>query len=174
MEESLLLPQGVSAQITEGAVKLKGPNGEIQKKLVNPKIKIVVEGNKVLFQAKNATKREKTMIGTFRAHVRNMVKSVIEGHTYRLRVCSGHFPMTVNVSNNEVTVKNFFGEKVPRVLKIMKGAEVKLDGNEITVSSMDKDIAGQVAADIENLTRIRNKDLRIFQDGIYIIEKSTK
>ena len=53
---------------------------------------------------------------------------------------------------------------------IKAGAEVKLDGI-INITSPDKEIAGQISADIEQLTRRPGFDTRVFQDGIYIINK---
>jgi large subunit ribosomal protein L6 len=82
--------------------------------------------------------------------------------------------MNVNVINNNLVVKNFFGEKVPRVLQLKNGAEVKVEGDLIHVTSSNKEIAGQVSADIEQLTRRPGYDTRIFQDGIYIVNKDGK
>ena len=67
-----------------------------------------------------------------------------------------------------------FGEVVPRKVQLLKGAEVKVNGNDITVSSADKEIAGQMSAQIENLCRISKRDIRVFQDGCYITSKSGK
>ena len=80
--------------------------------------------------------------------------------------------MTIN--NSELIVKNFLGEKVPRTLKLKPGAEVKVEGDLIVVESPSKEIAGQVSADIEQLTRRTGYDSRIFQDGIWIVSKGDK
>ena len=112
------------------------------------------------------------MINTFKAHLIHMIVGSMEGHVYKLKICSGHFPMTVAMKGDTLEVKNFLGEAHPRTLKIKQGADVKVNGEEIVVESPDKEIAGQTAADIEQLTRITNRDRRIFQDGIYIVEKS--
>ena len=114
------------------------------------------------------------MIGTFVAHSNNMIRGSKENHTYTLKICSGHFPMNVSVSDSKLTVKNFLGEKVPRVLKLMEGATIKVDGNMIHITSPSKEIAGQVSADIEQLTRRPGFDTRVFQDGIYLTIKDGK
>ncbi|MCB9362443.1 50S ribosomal protein L6 [Candidatus Woesearchaeota archaeon] len=179
MKEALLqseveIPQGVSVSAAGNTLTAKGKFGEATKKLVDPRIEISLEEGKVVISSKNATKREKTKLGTFRAHVSNLVKGAAEGFTYRLKICSGHFPMNVAVNGTNFVVKNYLGEKVPRVVKIKEGAKVVIDGTDVTVSAANKETAGQVAADIEQLCRITNRDRRIFQDGIYIVDKAGK
>ena len=68
-------------------------------------------------------------------------------------------------------IKNFLGEKVPRSLKLKHGVTVNVDGSQIVVEGVDRELAGQVAADIEQATRRPGFDTRVFQDGIYIISK---
>ena len=82
--------------------------------------------------------------------------------------------MNVAVSGEEIVIKNFLGESVPRKVGLVKWTEVKVDGNEITISSVDKEKAGLMAAKIENLCRVSNRDIRIFQDGCYITHKAGK
>ncbi len=168
------MPEGVTVQTEGTTLKVKGPKGELERKFRSPKFKFFVEGNLLKITANNATKREKTMGGTLKAHIKNMIKGVTEGHIYKLKICSGHFPMNVSVNGNKFVVKNFLGEKVPRTFTIQEGAKVKIEDTLVTVEGIDKEIAGQVAADIEQLCRITNRDIRIFQDGIYILEKSGK
>ena len=169
-----MLPEGIGVEIDGHTLIMKGPKGELKRKFASPKIKITIQENKVVLGAKKATKREKTMIGTFKAHIRNMIKGLTVGHIYKLKICSGHFPMKVSVNNKEFVVENFLGEKAPRKLKLRDDVNVKIEGQEVIVESIDKEIAGQTAADIELLTKIKNRDKRIFQDGIYIINKDGK
>ena len=138
----------------------------------HPKIDIKIEGGKVTVSSKNVGKKEKMHLGSIAAHIKNVMKGANEGYVYKLKVCSGHFPMTVKVSDKEISVVNYIGEKVPRILKLKQGADVKLDGDIITVEAPDKELAGTVASDIELLMRLTNKDRRIYQDGIFIIEKA--
>lgn len=173
--QEVVIPEGVTITYEDFMVKGKGPKGECQKLLRDPKIEIVVDSAKVTIKCENeATKREKAKIFTFKAHINNIIRGVTEGFVYTMKICSGHFPMNVTLKNGVFTVKNFLGEKIPRVLNVKDGANVKIDGNDITIESNDKEIAGQVAADIEQLCRITNRDRRIFQDGIYITNKAGK
>jgi large subunit ribosomal protein L6 len=174
INEEIELTGGVQASLEKNLLVLKGQKGENQKDFNNPLIQIKVDGNKIKLSSKRLTKREKTLAGTFKAHIKNMIKGATEGYIYKLKICSSHFPMNVSINNDELIVKNFFGEKSPRTLKMKPGVTTKIDGSEIIIESTNKELAGQAAADIEQLTRITNKDRRIFQDGIYIIEKDGK
>ncbi len=174
MTEKIEVPEGVEVTIDKGMCKAKGKKGECSKKIADPKITIEVKDGNIVLSAKKTTKREKTKMGTYISHIKNLIKGANEGHTYRLKVCSGHFPMNVSVSGKEFVIKNFLGEKKPRTLKIKEGATVKVEGEIVTVESCNKEIAGQTAASIESLTRITNRDLRIFQDGVYITAKCGK
>jgi len=178
MKEDLIreveLVNGVSAELKENSLTVKGPKGEVTKNFPHPLVSIVVESGKVIFKVAKATKREKKVIASFEAHVKNMVKGVQEPHLYKVKICSGHFPMNVTITGDDVTIKNFLGESVPRKVKLIAGTNVKVEGTEITISSPNKEIAGQNAAKIESLCRITNRDRRIFQDGCYITHKSGK
>ena len=60
------------------------------------------------------------------------------------------------------------------MVTLKEGADVTIDGTAIIITSTDIEKAGQAAANIEQLTRITDKDIRIFQDGIYIVRKGSK
>ncbi len=168
------MPEGVQAIFETYALSVKGPKGDVKKRLASKRVDINIDENKITIKGKDTSKKDKKMVHTFAAHIKNMVKGAAEGFVYKLKVCSGHFPMNVSLSGDTLSVKNLFGEKTPRVLKIKEGANVKVEGDVITVESADKESAGQVAADIEQLTRRIGFDRRIFQDGIYITEKAGK
>lgn len=173
-EAIIELPEGCTVEIANGMISVKGSKGEVKKNLFNPIVSIKSENNTIKISTKTQGKKNKKIVNTYKAHIKNMFKGSNEGHTYKLRICSGHFPMSVEVKGNEFMIKNFIGEKVPRTLAIREGTEVKIDGTEITVESLDKEKAGQMAASIEQLTRRSGFDKRIFQDGIYITEKDGK
>ena len=168
------IPDGIEVEINETLVKTKGKAGEVVKKLFNPNINISKEDKKIVLKALKSTKREQKLVNSFKAHIKNMLQGANETYKYKLKICSGHFPMNVSVKDSEFIVKNFFGEKIPRILKIKEGTTVKVEGDIVVVESPNKEFAGQVAADIEQLVRRTKYDTRIFQDGIWIFEKFGK
>lgn len=172
--ESVALPDKVSAKMTRGILEVTGPKGAVTKSFLHPVVKLTVDGSTVNFSVKRMTKNEKKIIRTFEAHVRNMCKGVVEGIDYKLKICSGHFPMNVSVKGKVFEIKNFIGEAVPRKLEIKEGVSVKVEGEVVSVKGIDKELTAQMAASIEKLTRRNGFDRRIFQDGIYITEKDGK
>lgn len=171
INEKLKIPEGVHITLNSGVFHVKGPKGEVSRKMVNPKVTSEIKEGCVIFSAKKATKREKRMIGTFSAHLNQMIIGVVRGHEYKLKVCSSHFPMTAEVSGKEFVVKNFLGEHIPRKFRLQEGVVVKVEGDIVTVTSPDREIAGSTAGAIEQVCRITNRDRRIFQDGVYITSK---
>ena len=166
--------EGVNVTLDKGTFTVKGEKGEVTRKLWHPMINSKVEGNKILLSANKATQREKKLMFTYRSHLKNMMNGVKEGVIYKLKICSSHFPMTVNFNNGVLEVKNFIGERVPRTLSVANDVSVNVNGDEIVLEGNDKEKVGQTAASIETLTKRRGFDKRIFQDGIYIIEKNGK
>lgn len=170
--KEIKIPSNVEINLEGSKLTAKGSEGELSREFKLGKINLDKKENKIILSNKKATKVEKKMMNTIVAHVLNMIKGVQKKFEYKLKVCSSHFPMTVKVENKKVIVKNFLGEKIDREKDIPKGVEIKIEKDIITVSSIDKEIAGQTAANFETITKIRNRDQRVFQDGIYIIDKA--
>ena len=168
------LPNDLNAYINDGFLLVKSPKAEVKRELKRCNVQITIDDKKIILKSKGETKEDKKMLGTLTAHIKNMIKGSVKAHSYTLKICSGHFPMNVGVSGNKLIVKNFLGEKIPRVLQLKEGANVKVEGDLVYVMSADKEITGQVSADIEQLTRRTGYDPRVFQDGIYIISKNGK
>lgn len=172
--QEIEVPEGMNANLAGDSITIKNDKGEIARKFDTKKIEFEMEGNKIKVGSKVASKNQKRMINTIAAHIKNMIQGLTEGYEYKLKVANSHFPMSVEIKDKEAIIKNFLGEKIPRKLKLLEGADVKLDKDVITVTSFDKEIAGQTAANFEKATKIRMKDRRVFQDGIFITSKAGK
>ena len=168
------VPQEVTLTFEGSTYTFKGKKGSVVKLFNNPNVELKVSGTKINLLAKSASKTGKAIINTYRAHILNAIKGCQEGFVYKLKICSGHFPMNVSINNKKLIIKNFLGEKVPRVVELKQDVDVKIDGSFIFVEGADKEKTGQMAASIEQRTRRSGFDKRIFQDGIYAVEKAGK
>jgi len=166
------IPKGVDAEIDGNILTIKSKERENKKKFNINKLIFEKKENKIIIKNEKATKSEKKMINTIASHINNMVKGVQEKFEYKLKIVFSHFPISVDIKGNIITIKNFLGEKKPRTLKIIDNVEVKVEGDVIRVISHDKEFAGQMAANFEKTTKIRMKDRRVFQDGIFITNKA--
>ena len=172
IEHTVEIPDGVSASIDGDIITITGPKGNISREFASARHDIFKEGGALIVRIDVPRRKERALAGTWNAHLKNMVKGVTDGFTYTLKALYSHFPMTLAVKGNELIVNNYFGERVPRSAAILNGVDVKVQNKtEIVVSGIDKEAVGQTAANIERSTTVKKRDRRVFQDGIYLIEK---
>ncbi len=167
------IPDDVSAEIDHLELTVEGPNGSVTRRLWYPDIDVSIDGSTVVIASENTDAKTNATVGTFESHVSNMIHGVTDGWEYKMEVFYAHFPMQVNVEGEEVVIENFLGERAARRAPIRGDTDVQVDGETVTLSGSDKEAVGQTAADIEQLTKVTDKDTRVFQDGVYIVEKPT-
>lgn len=172
--QTIEIPEGVEINLEENILIVKGPEGENKREFNFANLDFEKKDKKIIIGNEKATKVEKKYMNTLVAHIKNMIKGVQKKFEYKLKVCFSHFPMTISINGREGIIKNFLGEKVSRKVKIPEKVEVRKENDFIIVTSLDKELAGQAAANFEKATNIRKKDRRIFQDGIFIINKDGK
>ena len=177
METKIEIPEKINVEVNERKIIVKGPKGSIDKDFDDPRynksIQIKKEDSSLIISSQSDKRKTKAMIGTIKAHVRNMIQGLDEGFKYKLQAVSVHFPITLKVdeANNKLLIKNFLGEKKDRVIRLISGVNIKINKDVIELESADIEKAGLVASNIEKGTKIRFRDRRIFQDGIFITEK---
>jgi large subunit ribosomal protein L6 len=174
MQLEIEIPKGVKVERVGRELKVAGPKGELSRELFHPKIEIKIEEKKIILLSRGESKREKKMIGTLKAHIQNMIKGVTKGFVYKLKICFKHFPISVKVEGENFVIMNFLGEKIPRIAKILPGVEIDVKRNDVIVRGIDIEKVSQTAANIERATKIKRKDRRVFQDGIWIYQKDEK
>ena len=170
----LQLPEEVSASVDHLELTVEGPNGSVTRRLWYPDVSVSVADGEVVIESDADDAQTVSTIGTFESHVENMFHGVIEGWEYEMEVFYSHFPMQVTVEDGDVLVENFLGERAPRRTTIHGDTEVKVDGEHVYVRGPDIENVGQTAADIEQLTDVTDKDIRVFQDGAYITNKPSR
>ncbi|MCL5016703.1 MAG: 50S ribosomal protein L6 [Candidatus Parvarchaeota archaeon] len=162
---------GAEVSFQEDKITVKGPKGELHEDIKHPFIHLSREGNTLLIQVDKDTSYQKAIGGTLAAAVRNMIIGVNQEYTAELELIYMHFPASLKASGNKLIVENFVGERKPRELAIPEGVKLKVSGTKIYLSGTDKYLVGQAAGTIEGKIQIKNKDRRIFKDGIFITKK---
>jgi large subunit ribosomal protein L6 len=167
------VPDGVVVNVDANKkVTVRGGKSTLVRDFSCAGVSIESDGKTVRIWAEWARKKEAALVGTIESHIKNMVTGVTKGYTYKLKIVFSHFPITVKVQNKAVVVENFTGEKRARKLKILGDVKVKLEPDDIIVQGADLEDVSQTAATIEQGTRVRNKDPRVFLDGIYVYERN--
>jgi len=173
-QKSIPIADSVQLTIDGRKIKVSGPKGTLEEDFAHLPVKFELSEKSLRIYAPWARKREVALVGTALAHVRNMMRGVTSGFTYKLKIVYAHFPVTVKVNEKqkELTIDNFTGEKTPRIAKIVGSAKVKVVSDEIHVQGNNLAEVSQTAANIQAATKIPDKDQRVFLDGAYIFEKS--
>ncbi|MCS7141103.1 MAG: 50S ribosomal protein L6 [Candidatus Nitrosocaldus sp.] len=172
LEVSVEVPDGVQVRIDGRVLEVQGPKGKIRRDLSKIPVDVSIDGSSVIIRPLlvrgRPRRKDKAVVHTIRSIIRNMVEGVVHGYTYRLKIVHAHFPISVKVKGREVLVENFIGERSPRVAKIVGDCKVSVEGEDVIVKGVSLDDVAQTAANIENATNIKDKDIRVFLDGIYI------
>lgn len=158
------IPDGVTISVEGLRVKAKGPQGEAEKTLRAKGASIKVSGKSIEIECPDRAMRR-----TMEAHIRNLVLGVQKGYSRKMKIIYAHFPFTLEVKGNTLNIKNILGEKLPRTCRIIGKTKIEVKGQEATISGPDKEAVGQTMANIRAALRIRGKDCRVFQDGMYEI-----
>jgi len=169
------LPEGVSANIDGDDVTLSKNGSSISRTFRNSRISVISVDGKIQVFCDLPRRKHKALAGTWAAHLKNMVRGINSGFEYRLKAVYSHFPMTLKVDGNIMTITNLFGEKVPRSANLPwtpSEVQVRVENKvDVIVTGADREKVGQTAANIERACKIRKRDRRVFQDGIYIVSK---
>ena len=165
------IPEGVEASVDDFTVTIKGPKGQLSRRLWYPGIDIKIEDSNLVVNSNIDSRRHRAMVGTLSAHISNMIVGVTKGYEYKMKAVYSHFPIQLKATANELVISNFLGERKPRTARILEGIKVQLGKDELTISGIDKEKVGQTMGNIEQATRVKGFDIRVFQDGVYLVEK---
>ena len=165
------IPENVDGILEGRILTIKGEKGKLTRDFSHAPIKIKLDEKTVTVQASWPRKKETALVGTVSSHIQNMIKGVTTGFTYKMKIVFSHFPITVKVVGNQFIISNFTGERNPRKAKIMGDSKVTVKGDDVIIQGINLEDVSQTAANIQNSTKITNKDPRVFLDGIYVYEK---
>lgn len=169
------IPEGVTVQVDheggENHTVVKGPKGTLERRFRYRGVSVDVKGDEIVVHKELPRREHKAVCGTYAAHIATMIHGVTVGWKYDLKIVYNHFPIKAVVQGQTFVVENFLGERHPRRAQILPDCKVKVKGQDVVVEGIDRGHVGQTAANIERATKVRGRDIRVFQDGIYITNK---
>ncbi len=168
------LPEGVSVRLEGRLLKVKGPLGELARDAPVEAIEFSPKKGSVSLKLKLPPNRKKSraLLNTWERHLMNLIAGTTHGFEARLKSVAAHFPMKLQVKDRELLIENFLGEKYPRTAALVDGVSAEVEGEFVVLRGNDLERVGRCAATIERTTHIRDYDPRVFQDGIYIVERA--
>jgi large subunit ribosomal protein L6 len=172
ISKTVQVPEDVNLSLEGKKIVVKGARGSLTRDFSFAPIAIEGEGKNVRIWAKWPRKKEAALVGTIYSHINNMITGVTKGYTYKLKIVFSHFPISVKLQDKYILIENFTGERRPRRIKIIGDVKVKIEAEDIVVQGSNLENVSQTAANIEQSTRVRNKDPRVFLDGIYVYERN--
>ena len=140
------IPKGIEVKIEEDLVKIKGPKGELSRK-IRPEIKVEIKNEKILVSPQIETKKTKAFWGLTRTLLANNIKGVIEGYEKKLQIEGLGYKAEIEGENLILRV----GFSHPVEIKAHSGIKLSVDKNIITIFGIDKELVGQVAAKIRKV-----------------------
>ena len=170
-QEVLEIPEGINVTMKKHMMQFQGPLGKTFKSFRKIPVTVEVSEGKVTLNAQGKRKRDYSILHTARSLIKNIFEGLIEGYTIKMKVVYAHFPVTVKVKDKVISIENFQGERAPRVTKIVGNTKVMPKGDDVVLTGEVWTDITQTAANIELKTKVKNKDHRVFLDGIYIYEK---
>ncbi|EOD51339.1 putative 60s ribosomal protein l9 protein [Neofusicoccum parvum] len=179
--ESLTIPEGVKVSIKTRVVTVEGPRGKLIKDLGHLAVSFTHPKKDVInIELHHGARKSVATLRTVRTIINNLIIGVTKGFKYKMRYVYAHFPINVNIDKNnetglfEVEIRNFLGEKYVRRVVMHPGVDVEASKNvkdELQLTGNDLENVSQSAADIQQVCRVRNKDIRKFLDGLYVSER---
>jgi large subunit ribosomal protein L6 len=170
ISKTIQIPDGVDLTLDDKKVTVKGAKGTLTRSFSYTPLAMVLIGKELILSVKWPRKKESSLIGTIYAHIQNMITGVSKGYSYKVKIVFSHFPISVKVKDKTVLIENFTGERNPRKARIIGDVQIKIESEDVTVQGTNLEDVSQTAANMEQATKVRRKDPRIFLDGLFVYE----
>ena len=166
------IPDSVKVNLKGSMLHVQGPLGHVYKNFKKIPVVIEINDNKILLKQTGERKKHYAILNTAKSIIQTLCSGVIDGFTIKMKVVYSHFPITVKVEGKKILIENFQGERAPRVSMINGDTKVDVKGDDVIISGPVLTDVSQTAANVELKSKVKNKDHRVFLDGIYRYSKS--
>jgi len=166
------IPENVKVSLKGSMLHVQGPLGKAYKNFKKIPVLIEINNNKILLKKTGERKKHQAILNTARSLIQTLCIGVVDGFTIKMKIVYSHFPITVNIEGKKVLIKNFQGERAERVSVIKGDTLVVAKGDDVIITGPVLTDVSQTAANIQLNSKVKNKDHRVFLDGIYKYYKS--
>lgn len=143
------IPSGVTVSMEDGMVRIDGPRGKLARP-VDPRISIAIADGVVLVDIANKDdKAERSLWGTYAAHVRNMITGVTIGFKKQLEINGVGYKVALQGKDLKLEV----GYSHSVVFAMPEGVKASVEKNIMTLESSDVELLGRIAAEIRNIRK---------------------
>lgn len=147
-KKEIVIPEGVQVSLSDGALKVKGPKGELQRQFL-PDINIEISGKTIKLVPVSQDVFRRSLWGTYGSHIANMIEGVTKGFEKKLLIEGTGYKWEITGQK----IKLALGFSHPMWLELPAGLTVKIDKGELTLSGADKELVGSFAAKIRSLKK---------------------
>ena len=171
-ETEITIPEDVKVNFKNFVLSVNGPLGKAYKNFKKIPVDVNVLDNKISIKATGTRKKHYAILNTATSLIQTLCDGVIDGYTVKMKIVFSHFPITVKLEDKKVLIENFQGEKAPRISRIWGKSKVTPKGDDLIITGPVLTDVTQTAAEIQSKSKVKNKDHRVFLDGIYRYSKS--
>ncbi len=167
---SVEIPSGITVSVSGNVVITKGALGTNERTFNSSLVEVKADGKTVAVNPvddRKLARKAGTAAQAFASEIRSDIEGVAKYFEASMEAVFAHFPITLEVKGQKLMIKNMFGERSPRVADLVGGTKVEIKEKSVRIYGTKRDDVGQTAANIRTACKVRKKDVRVFQDGIY-------
>ena len=170
-KQPIAIPDGVTVEVDDGLVTVKGPGGELSQRVVRD-LRVIVDGGEVRVERPSDERDHRALHGLTRSLIANMVEGVTKGYEKRLEIQGVGYRAALKGSELELQV----GFSHPVTMSPPAGIEFEVPApNRIVVKGIDKQLVGEIAANVRKIRKpepYKGKGIRY--EGEYVRKKAGK
>ena len=161
------IPNDVKVNLKGSMLHVQGPLGHVYKNFKKIPVIIEVDDKKIVLKQTGERKKYYAIRNTAKSLIQTLCTGVVDGFTIKMKIVYSHFPITVKVEGKRILIENFQGERAPRISMIRGDTKVDVKGDDVIITGPVLTDVSQTAANVQQKSKVKNKDHRVFLDGIY-------
>ncbi|HSB57889.1 MAG TPA: 50S ribosomal protein L6 [Nitrosopumilaceae archaeon] len=169
---ALPVPDKVKVTLRKRMLYVEGPLGKTRKDFKKIPVDLSIVDKNVVLKSLGTRKHDYAIFNTAQSIIKSLIDGVQKGYTFKMKIVYAHFPITIKVKDGNILVENFQGERAARISKIRGDTKVVTKGDDVILTGPVLTDVSQTAASLQQNTKVKNKDHRVFLDGIYLFEKT--